>query len=234
MNDNRRMFEFGLLVGAIIDGPFQQLSQKMGLEHLLRQWLTAGAVETVQAEAIRVGQLISACLECKPDALVIADDIAYHHSTFVSPEDLEQSLFVLYRDWVQQAHNQGISVFFHSDGRLTDILSGLLACGFDGLAGCQLEYLNLATLPQPDKPRLVLLAGIPHDLLEKEELDLSHQKQFAELLTDLTSAGHLVLCSSSGLSSVRHLHRLRMLYQWADEARGSSPEVKRRYHALSN
>ena len=222
----------GLLVGAMIDGPFQQLSQKIGLEHLLRQWLTLGAIETLQEEAIKVGQLISTCLECKPDVLVIADDIAYHHSTFVSHKDLEQSLFIFYRDWVQQAHNLGIPVFFHSDGRLTDVFSSLLACGFDGLAGCQLEYLDLATLPQPDKSRLVLLAGIPDDLLEKEELDLSHRKQFAELLTDLTSVGHLVLCSSRGLSSARHLCRLRTLYQWADEVRGS--KVKRRYHALSN
>jgi len=224
----------GLLVGAIIDGPFQQLSQKIGLEHLLYRWLTPGTIEALQAEAIQVGQLISTCLECKPDVLVITDDIAYHQSTFVSPKDLEQSLFIFYRDWVQQAHNRGISVFFHSDGRLTDVFSSLLACGFDGLAGCQLEYLELTALAPQYKSRLVLLAGIPDDLLEKEELDSSHRKQFAKLLTDLTSAGHLVLCSSRGLSSARHLYRLRTLYQWADEVWSSSPKVKRRYHALSN
>lgn len=222
----------GLLVGAIVDGPFQQLSQKIGLQQMLQRWLKRGTIETLQEEANQVGQLVLACLECKPDALVIADDIAYHHSTFVSPKDLEQFLFIFYRDWVQQAHNLGIPIFFHSDGRLTDVFSTLLACDFDGLAGCQLEYLDLRALPQQYKSQLVLLDGIPNDLLEKEELDFSHQKQFAELLTDLTSVGHLVLCSSSGLSSARHLSRLRTLYQWADEALGS--KVKRKYHALSN
>ena len=54
------------------------------------------------------------------------------------------------------------------------------------------------------------------------------------MLTDLTSVGHLVLCSSRGLSSARHLYRLRTLYQWADEVWSSSPKVKRRYHVLSN
>ena len=224
----------GLLVGSIIDGPFQKLSQRIGLPHLLRQWLTPGAIETLQEEAVQVGELVLACLECKPDALVIADDIAYHQSTFVSHKDLEQSLFIFYKDWIQQAHNRGIPVFFHSDGRLTDVFSSLLACGFDGLAGCQLEYLEPTALQRQYKSKLVLLAGIPNDLLEEEELDFSHRKQFIELLTDLTSVGHLVLCSSRGLSSARHLYRLRTLYQWADEARGSSPKVKRRYHALSN
>ncbi len=223
-----------LLVGAVINGPFQQLSQKIGLQHLLYQWRIAGAIETLQEEAVQVSQVVSACLECKPDALVIADDIAYQQSTLVNPRDLEQSLFVFYRDWVQQAHNRGIRVFFHSDGRLTGILSGLLACGFDGLAGCELEYLDLDALPWEYGSRLVLLAGISSDLLEKEELDFDHRKQFVELLMDLTSVGHLVLCSSRGLSSARHLYRLRTLYQWADEVRGDSPEVKRRYHELSS
>lgn len=206
----------GLLVGVIIDGPFQHLSQKMGLQHLLHQWLTPGMRATLQEGAAKVGQLVSACLECKPDALVIADDIAYHRSTFVSPRDLE-SLYPFYRDWVQQAHEQGIPVLFHSDGNLSDIFSNLLACGFDGLAGCQLEYLELSVLRERDKSRLMLLAGIPGNLLEAKELDLNHKKQFAELLADLTSAGELVLCSAGGLSSARDLGKLKILYQWADE-----------------
>ncbi len=217
-----------LLVGAVINGPFQQLSHKIGLEHLLCRWQTSGAIEALQEEAGQVGQAVSSCLECEPDVLVIADDIAYNQSTFVNPRDLEQSLFIFYRDWVQQAHNQSIRVFFHSCGRLTDIFLGLLACGFDGLAGCKLECSDLSVLPREYKSRLVLLAGIPNDLLEKEELDFSYRKQFVERLTDLAAVGHLVLCSSRGLSSARHLCRLRTMYQWADEARGSSSEVKQR------
>ncbi len=219
-DDLRRLVtgSHGLLAGAIIDGPFQQLSQKIGLQRLLHQWLTPGIAETLQEGAAEVGQLVSACLKCKPDALVIADDIAYHRSTFVNPRDLE-SLYPFYRDWVHQAHEQGIPVLFHSDGNLSDIFSNLLACGFDGLAGCQLEYLELSALRERYKSRLVLLAGIPDNLLETEELDLNHKKQFAKFLADLTSAGHLVLCSSGGLSSARHLGKLRTFYRWADEIR---------------
>jgi uroporphyrinogen decarboxylase len=210
--------DHGLLVGVIIDGLFQHLSQNMGLQHLLHQWLTPGIAETLHEEAAEVGQLVSACLECKPDALVIADDIAYHRSTFVNPTDLE-SLYTFYRDWVQQAHEQDIPVLFHSDGNLSDIFSNLLACGFDGLAGCQLEYLGPSVLREQHQSRMVLLAGVPDNLLETDELDLNHKKQFIELLADLTSAGHLVLCSAGGLSSARHLGKLRTLYRWADEVR---------------
>lgn len=208
----------GLLVGAIIDGPFQHLSQKMGLQHLLHQWLTPGMRATLQEGAAEVGQLVSACLECKLDALVITDDIAYHRSTFVNPRDLE-SLYPFYRDWVQQAHERGVPVLFHSDGNLSDIFSNLLACGFDGLAGCQLEYLGPSVLREQYQSRLMLLAGIPGNLLEAEELDLNHKRQFAELLADLTSAGELMLCSTGGLSSARDLGNLRTLYRWADETR---------------
>jgi hypothetical protein len=203
------------LVGVIINGPFQQLSERMGLTALLQQWLTPERNEILRAEAAAVSRLVSACAVYKPDLLVIADDIAYNHSTFVNPRDLTP-LFASYRDWVRLAHEQGILVLFHSDGTLADVFAELLACGFDGLAGCQLEYLGTA-LRQGAMSRPWLLAGIPNELLEVEELEDSHKRSFGELLAELTAAGHLVLCSSAGLSSAKNLRNLTILYRWAYE-----------------
>ena len=208
----------GLLVSVIVDGPFQRLSQKIGLESLLRGWRTARMAGALQEESIEVGQVITACLECKPDALVIAEDIAYHHSTYVSYKDLEQSLFTFYREWVQEAHAKSVLSLFHSDGNLTSIVPGLLACGFDGLAGCELECQDVPALKRQYGSRLTFLTGVPSYLLEEEELGPRHQKQFVELLTTLAPGGRFVLCSSCGLSSAKHLPRLKTLYHWADEA----------------
>ncbi|MFQ5849628.1 MAG: hypothetical protein ACE5JU_03450 [Candidatus Binatia bacterium] len=210
--------DHGLLVSVVVDGPFQRLAQKIGVQSLLRKW---GAVEVVGAmteESIQVGQVVTACLKCKPDALVIADDIAYRHSTYVSPRDLGQSLFASYRGWVQQAHDRGILAFFHSDGNLTSILADLLVCGFDGLAGCELECQDVPAFKRQYGSRLTFLTGVPSFLLDQEELGLRHQQQFTGQLTTLASGGRFVLCSSRGLSSAKDLSRLRTLYHWADEA----------------
>ena len=208
----------GLRVSVVVDGPFERLSRKMGLHSLLYQWRRRGVLEILREEANQTSQVVLACLECKPDALVIADDIAYHHSTFVNPKDLEQSVFVFYRDWVQEAHSQSVPIFFHSCGNLTGTLQELLACGFDGIAGCELECQDVPTLKLQYESRLVFLTGIPTNLLEEEKLGPGHQKRFIELLENLALRGNFVLGSSCGLSSAKHLSRLRTLYQWADEA----------------
>jgi len=206
-----------LLAGLIVDGPFQRLVRKADFQLLLGEWQTSGGGKVLQEESVQVSQLISACLQNKPDILVIADDIAYSCSTYVSPSDLEQSLFVLYREWVQQAHARHILAFFHSDGNLSSALQGLLACGFDGLAGCELECLDIAALKQQYGSELTFLTGIPTSFLEEEPLPNS-RRQFIQLLRGLASGGRFMLCSSRGLSSAKHMSRLQTLYQWADQA----------------
>ena len=206
-----------LMVSVIVDGPFQRLATKVGLQDLMRHWQTMRSGRALPEESAQVSQVISDCLKFRPDALVIADDIAYNLSTYVNPDDLEQSLFVFYRDWVQQAHDHNVLALFHSDGNLTGVVPGLLACGFDGLAGCELECQDILALKRQYGTRLTFLTGIPCDLLNKEPHP-SHRKQFTELLTSLASGGRFALGSSCGLSSAQHLSRLRTLYRWADEA----------------
>ncbi|MDP2931134.1 MAG: hypothetical protein Q8O05_01380, partial [Chloroflexota bacterium] len=98
-----------LPVGIIIDGPFEQLAHQLGLQELLHRWRDEKD-RLLPGAAAQVAQVFSACLEAGPDAIVIADDIAYHQSTYVNPTDLEASLFGFYRDWVAQAHRLGIPV----------------------------------------------------------------------------------------------------------------------------
>ena len=208
----------GWLVGAVIDGPFQRLAQKIGYQRLLLNWRAVEVAGALREECCRVGQAVTACLECKPDTLVIADDIAHQHSTYVSPRDLERFLFTSYRGWVQKAHDGDVPVFFHSDGNLTSILPDVLLCGFDGLAGCELECQDVSAFKRQYGSRLTLLTGVPGYLLDEGEMTARHQKQFTRQLTILASGGCFVLCSSRGLFSAKHLSRLKTLYRWADEA----------------
>jgi uroporphyrinogen decarboxylase len=203
-----------LLIGAIVNGPFQQLWESMGLTALLRRW-TAESEDMLKSGAELTGRLISITLGSRPHLLVIADDIAYQRSTLVNPAGLS-SLFNTYREWIELAHERGVSVFFHSDGNLAPVLAEVFRCGFDGLAGCQMEFLT-GSLKAVSSPHPWLMAGIPNELLEAEDLDESHKKPFGELLAELTDVGQLLLCSSGGLSSAKHLTNLRTLYRWADE-----------------
>ena len=165
-----------------------------------------------------MGKLVHACLECQPSALVIADDIAYQRSTVVKATELEQNLFVYYRDWIKEAHRHGIAVYFHSDGNLTGILPGLIACGFDGIAGCELECQDVPALKAAYGTKLILLTGITSGLLEHQKLTSRHRHEFLKLSSTLNEGGNFILGSGSGLSSAKQLANLKTLYQWADEA----------------
>ena len=207
-----------LAIGVIIDGPFQRLVHKEGFQSFMLRWRLPGLQQILADEAAQVSQLVYACLECKPHALIIADDIAYQQSTLVNVNDLEQHLFVLYRDWVKAAHRQDIPVFFHSDGNLTGALPGLIATGFDGLAGCELECQDIPALKREYGQELIFITGIPTELLECAELNLNHREDFIKLITNFNSGGNFILGSSVGLSSAKQLANLKTLYQWADDA----------------
>ncbi len=212
-----------ILVGLVIAGPFQRLAAKMGLESLLREWRVTATNRMLDKESVQVGAVISACLEYKPDVLVIADDIAYNLSTYINPYELDQSLFKFYINWLQQVHTHNVLAFFHSDGNLSTIIPSLVTCGFDGLAGCELECQDVPVLKRQYESKLTFLTGISVGLLEKEELSTSDQEQFIQTIHNLSVGGRFVLCSSCGLGSKKHLTRLRTLYRWTDEAWGQAP-----------
>ena len=46
-----------LAVSIIVDGPFQRLVQKMGLQWLLRKWRTEEAIAALHEESIQISQL---------------------------------------------------------------------------------------------------------------------------------------------------------------------------------
>lgn len=211
--------DHGQLVGIVIDGPFQRLAHKIGYQALLRHWRSVEVTQALREECCRVGQAVIASLQCNPDALVIADDIAYQHSTYVSRRDLELCFFTsCYRDWVQQSHDRDVLVFFHSDGNLLSILPDVILCGFDGLAACEFECQDVPAFKRDYGSRLTLFTGLPGYLLEEEEMNTRNQKEFIRQLTTLASGGRFVLCSSRGLSSKKDLSRLTTLYRWVDEA----------------
>ena len=206
-----------LAIGVIIDGPFQRLVHKEGFQSFMLRWRFPELQQILVDEAAQVSQLVYACLECKPHTLIIADDIAYRQSTLVNVNDLEQHLFVFYRDWIKEAHRHGIPVFFHSDGNLTGALPGLITTGFDGLAGCELECQDIPALKREYGQKLIFITGIPAELMECAELNSNHREEFIKLVVNLNSGGNFILGSSAGLASARQFANLKILYRWADE-----------------
>jgi uroporphyrinogen decarboxylase len=209
----------GLFVGVIIDGPFQRMVARHGLIDVLtglkrNESEIAGELkkETEDVEA-----LVACCMELTIGAVVIADDIAYQHSTYINPQDMVKLFNPIYTNLVSHVKAGGAYALFHSCGDISGFLDQLVACGFDGLAACQGECLDLVSI-QEKYCSLILLAGIDADLLESESLDEMQKRDFRDRVVSLAKGGGFILASSCGLYSPSSCQRLMKLYEMVDES----------------
>ena len=121
--------------------------------------------------------------------IIIADDIAYQQSTYISPTFVEQHLLPVWREQTTFVRDMGVPVFFHSDGNLNTVLPYIAAAGFDGLqcvepsAGmdlaeikrtyggdlCLMGNVDPALLSEPDGPDG---AENSHDRLRRAVIDV--------------------------------------------------------------
>lgn len=194
----------------IVDGPFGRRVSGKGLLSLF-PWNDAMQSQ-LAAEAARTTLELSAFLKSRPKIVVIADDIAFQQGTYISPADLRSRLFPFYRPMIDSIHQAKAQAVFHSDGNLAKVFPDLIETGFDGFA-CQTDCNRdaLKTLKG-----LLILGGIDTGLLSANLQGNAASGSFITLVNELKSNHRLVLCSSSGISSLADLHRLQEIYSWVE------------------
>ena len=208
-----------LFTGVVVDGPFQRLVEKNGLLPFLSQLKQdeTGWRAAVETEAEDVQGLIRQCLRFNTGAVAIADDLAFQQSTYINPDYYARFLFPIYTRLITDIHSKGAYALFHSCGNITALIPHLISCGFDGLAACQAQCIDLMTLKAAYGKNLCFLAGIDADLLDAESLTEARKKEFCETVGTLSKGGGFMLCSSCGLYSSDSHKRLHELYAIADK-----------------
>ena len=93
----RRLGETDLFVVAVIDGPFQSLSEKAGLMKVLTGWVRERkeVLKACEKERENIEKLLDDCLERSVHGVVIADDLAGDKATFLDPLHIERFFSVL-------------------------------------------------------------------------------------------------------------------------------------------
>jgi hypothetical protein len=212
-----------LFVGVIIDGPFQRMAQAQGLSSIFRDWCESkqDLIGLLGNRCTEILDLIGDCVRAGLDAIVIADDIAWDKSTYLSPEDLRTALGPLYADLVKQIKQNDAHALFHSCGDIKGFLPDLVAVGFDGLAGIQSGCTDLVRAKQRYGDRITLIAGIEDELLQPQFATPERERAFAELVRTLSTGGGFILGSSCGLYAANFVERLPAVYDLADRSLGA-------------
>ena len=208
-----------IFFAAVIDGPFQRLSEKRGLMKILTTWKRERheVIEEYEKERMKADILIKRCLELSVDALIIADDLAGEGSPFVHPSDIQSLFSPFYTRAVSEIHAGHSYAMFHSCGNITRLIPQLVSYGFDGLAAIQHRANDLISIKEKYGSTLTLMAGIEARILEAGEMSLSDLKEYERIVRSLSSGGGFIRSSSSGLYSGDFFERIQELYRMADE-----------------
>jgi len=207
----------GLFTCVVVDGPFQQSAERPGDLSALSARREDSSPMRLREMASTIEETIAASVKRGVSAVVIADDIAYQRSTYASPQTLRERLLPLYSPMVDRIHRGGAYALFHSDGNIAPLIFDLVSCGFDGLAGCEPESLDLASLKRTYGSRLTFMTGIRAQFLEPGPMTPAQKESLLGELRPLALSGGFVLCSACGVNSREAVESLKTLYAQVDE-----------------
>ena len=131
------------------------------------------------------------------DFLWIADDIAYHSSTFFSPRAFRQHILPIWRDMVGAIRKPWI---FHSDGNLTPILEDLLSLGMAAIHPLERGAMDIFELKGRIGDRVTLVGNVDMGLLTSGTVE-EVEAATSELLARLTVNGGHLLSSGNSISA---------------------------------
>ncbi len=173
LEEIHRFCDEGLFVFWVVDGVFQAAVHRLGLMAVLMK--IAESPDALFEELERMSdQVISSMVQgvsAGAHGIIIADDIAYNHSTFISPSMVEQYLRPLWKTQTMKAAELGVPVFFHSDGNLEKVLPAITSAGFDGLQCIESAAgMDAGKIKARYKQSLCLMGGLNPSLLDQHRI----------------------------------------------------------------
>ncbi|MFA5903423.1 MAG: uroporphyrinogen decarboxylase family protein [Desulfobacula sp.] len=218
MDLGRAGYSYGGPVTAVVDGPFQELVNRLGLMSVLTGWIRnrEEMVKAFETETVKAFDLIARSLDQGAKAVVIADDLASEESLLISPKDIDEFLTPFYIRAVDLVHSANALAFLHSCGNIMPLSQLLKRWSIDGLASVQNGVNDLVYLKKFFGPDFVIMAGIEAELLETDTPEPVVVKRFETILKSFVPVGGLILCSSCGLYKEEFFDRLPKIYAMAD------------------
>lgn len=149
------------------------------------------------------------------EVVVLGDDYAGKHGTFMSPAHFEEFILPGLRTLAREIRAAGAYCIKHSDGDLWGIMEMLTSAGFDMLGPLEPAYMPLDEVRKYSGGRVGVMGNVDVDLLSRGSVD-EVRAATRDLLTRMRPLGGHILSSGNTISSsVRPENFMAML----DEAR---------------
>lgn len=212
----------GLYIFYLINGAFQSAMNKLGVMTLMsamaqnpdQVWLE------LQQRSQKVVATIAQGLLAGVHGIIIADDIAYNKSTYMSPDFIKRYLLPLWQNQVNVAHDLGTPIFLHSDGNVNEVLSYIVEAGFDGLQCLEPSAgMDMATVKSHCGKHLCLMGNIDPILLSESDsssFSASNRKFLQQKVNQILALGKhsgVIIGTCSGLHKGMWPERVQYMYQ---------------------
>ena len=200
-----------LFILALVDGLFWNPRDPVPFERFM---LGVGKddpsiKELVVSKQKQAMAAIRRCIEQGADGIMIGDDLAHDQGPFVSPAELEKSIFPGHERMVALIKASGKPAFLHCCGNLTQLIQPILGAGFSGLHGLSpFSGNDPLAIREQTLGRLTLMGAFELDRFKPWEV----ASLKAKLLEASFGTGGYILGSAGGLSVHTPLDAFRALY----------------------
>jgi uroporphyrinogen decarboxylase len=204
-----RLADADLFVFWIVDGAFQRTMSRHEFMTFMKSM--AASPDAVAGEMKDASRQVTASMEQGVShgahGIIIADDIAYQASSYMSPEFGRRYLLPVWRRQTMAARALNVPVFFHSDGNINRFVPLVVEAGFDGLQCIEpAAGMDIFSIGRTYGSRLCLMGNIDPSLLcgldnpktgdhDSRRLD----RAVADLIAGFGDRGGLILGTASGL-----------------------------------
>lgn len=113
----------------------------------------------------------------QPDGLWIYGDMAYNHATMCSPAMYRELVWPFHKQMADWAHERGMKVIYHTDGRVSGVLDLYIEAGFDCLQPIEAKAgMDIREFAPTHGDRLAMFGNIDVMKMGTNDLDIIEEE----------------------------------------------------------
>ena len=127
----------------------------------------------------------------QPDGLWLYGDMAFNHATICSPTMYREIVWPSHCRIAQWAHEHGMKLIYHTDGRVSAVLDLYVAAGFDCLQPIEAKAgMDIREFAPTHGDRLAMIGNIDVMKMATNDLDLIEEEIRSKFAAGMATKGY--------------------------------------------
>ncbi|MCF8105696.1 MAG: hypothetical protein K9K64_09445 [Desulfohalobiaceae bacterium] len=152
----------------------------------------------------KVGQIQMDCVERivntpQVGAVWLVDDLAFGAGPMINPDMLRTYVFSWYKKIIQRCHENGVLVFLHSDGDLSELMDDIVDMGIDLLHPIDPTCQDIVAIKKRYGHKLAIAGNVSNELLRSGS-PAEVEERVKYLIKNVAPGGGYFVCSGNSVA----------------------------------